>query len=218
MIRRSTIFLLFGIALAASGCGRIHPESVAPAPIGDQVVAVKPGDVLQIQVWPQAEMGGDFPVEETGFVYLPVIGRVEAAGRNLSDLRSGLREAFGEIMRTPVVTITPRFRVTVAGAVARPGLQIVDPTVSFYDVITLAGGFTEEAKRNEIFIYREGDIYEFNADNPLRSGDLSAAPSLQSGDRIYIPRQFRISWRELRWTLQLIGTGLTLYRLFTIKL
>lgn len=215
MTRRNPILLLAAV-LTMSACGArqaaVSPDRIAQEPI----TAVKPGDVLQIQVWPQPEMGGEFPVEETGYVYLPVIGQVEATGRSLSELRSVLREAFGGIMRTPVVTITPRYRVTVAGAVGEPGLQMVDPTVSFYDVITLSGGFDDDAKTSAILFYREGQIYEFNAEDPLRSGDLASAPTLQSGDRIFVPRRFTISWQEVRWTLSLIGTGLTLYRLFTL--
>ncbi len=218
MTRRYPILFLAVAALITTACGG-RRATVSPEPIGQEpVTAVKPGDVLQIQVWPQAEMGGDFPIEETGYVYLPVIGQVEATGRSLSDLRSVLREAFAGIMRTPVVTITPLFRVTVAGAVGQPGMQMIDPTVSFYDVITMSGGFDADAKTTEILIYREGGIYEFNAEDPLRSGNLASAPVLQSGDRIYVPRRFGVSLRDIRWTLQLIGTGLTLYRLFTIRL
>src|SRR5690606_6114239 len=110
-------------------------------------VVVRPGDVLRISVWPETSLGGDFPVESNGYVYLPILGEVPAGNVSLSTLRAQLREGYSSNMKNPVVTVTPLFRVSVLGAVARPALYNVDPTHTLFDVISLAGGLTTEPER-----------------------------------------------------------------------
>ena len=73
-------------------------------PSNDYVV--RPGDVLSIMVWPDETLSGDFPVEESGTVYVPVLGAVEVGGLPLRELRRIFREGYGMAMRSPVVTIT----------------------------------------------------------------------------------------------------------------
>ena len=154
----------------------------------DQFV-VRPGNVLRITVWPDNALGGEFPVEESGFVYLPVLGPVRVGGMSLEALRNQLREAYGEAIRVPVVTVTPLFWVSVLGAVNRPGLYRVDPTQSLFDVLSLAGGMRQDAKENELRLIRGEQVLEINATSALETGEAQLALALRSGDRIVVPRR-----------------------------
>lgn len=158
-----------------------------PDASSDGEYIVRAGDVLHVRVWPDAALGGEYPVEESGVVYLPVLGEVRAAGMTLEALRRELRERYGQAIKTPVVAVTPRFRVSVLGAVQRPGLYLADPTQSVFDVISLAGGFRGDAKERAIRIIREGRVLEINAQRALETGEALLAMELRSGDRIVVP-------------------------------
>lgn len=151
---------------------------------------VRPGDVLRIQVWPDATLSGDFPVEGSGTVYVPILGSVHVGGLPLGEVRRVLREGYETAMRSPIVTITPLFRVSVLGAVRQPGLFQVDPTLSLYQVISLAGGFAENAREDEIQVARGGSVIAVQS--PVSAGLASSEFDLRSGDRIIVPRRSRL--------------------------
>lgn len=152
-------------------------------------LALRPGDFLRIRVWPDSTLGGEFPVEETGLVHLPVLGGVRAAEIPLEQLRRELRTRYGEALKNPVITVTPLFRVSVLGAVQRPGLYRVDPTQSLFDVISLAGGLRENAKAQDLRVIRDGSVLEINAKRALETGEAALGLSLRSGDRIVVPER-----------------------------
>lgn len=166
------------------------PAAVPPVPRGDYVI--RSGDLLNVRIWPDAQLGGEFPVEESGKTYLPMIGEVQAAGRTLDELRAELRRLYGEALKSPVVSVTPLFRVSLFGAVAGPGLYRIDPTQSLLDVVSLAGGFRPDAKSDRVRIVRDGQVIEVNAHRSLSTGVELTGLALQSGDRIVVPARSRI--------------------------
>ena len=144
---------------------------------------VQPGDILSIQVWPDESLSGDFPVEETGQVFVPILGALDVGGVSLGEVRLKLREGYATAMRSPVVTITPLFRVSVLGEVRVPGLFQVDPTMTLHQVISMAGGFGQEAKEDEVQVARGDSILEIGS--PLAPVGFD----LRSGDRIIVSRE-----------------------------
>ncbi|HKJ93966.1 MAG TPA: polysaccharide biosynthesis/export family protein, partial [Longimicrobiales bacterium] len=156
---------------------------------------VRPGDLLRIRVWPDSLLSGRFPIEETGYVYLPVLGAIRAGGVRLSELRATLRRMYGEALKAPAVEVTPIFKVSVLGGVVRPGLYQVDPTQTLFDAISLAGGFAPGAKQNHVRLIRGDSIIEVNAKKALRESASPLALSLQSGDRIVVPPGMQ--WRAI---------------------
>jgi protein involved in polysaccharide export with SLBB domain len=156
-------------------------EAQTPAP------TLMPGDALQITVWREADLSGEFIVAEDGTVTLPLLGRRTVAGVSLTDLQSQLLTAYGEQLRNPSVVITPLRRVYVLGEVHRPGLQSVDPTVSLAGVIALAGGANAQGDLRRIRIVRDGEVIA------QRMGATQALSTIdvRSGDQIFVERR---SW------------------------
>jgi protein involved in polysaccharide export with SLBB domain len=183
-----------------------QPEGLSKAGVTATEVIVRPGDILEIGVWPDERLGGKFVVEESGYVYLPVLGRVRAAGVSLDRLRNELRQAYGSAIKNPVVTITPMFRVGVVGAVMRPGLYLVDPSYSFFDVLTQAGGFQPNADQEKIRVVRGTEVIEINAKEALESGRALDGLALRSGDHIIVPAKTNLN--TLRLTLSVLQTAL----------
>jgi protein involved in polysaccharide export with SLBB domain len=211
--------------LLSSGCspagGSVGQQvaRIAP-PVGEGGFVVQPGDVLRLRIWPDEQaISGDYPVEETGVAYLPRLGAVDAGGNRIDQVRATLRQRYAQEagLRTPVITVTPIFRVSILGAIARPGVVLLDPTRSVYDVISEAGGLTDAADEDAILIVRDGAELHLNAvdEATLLSGTYTL--QLQSGDRIFVPSRPAplFSYDDLRSLLQLTISTFTLWRVLT---
>ena len=152
---------------------------------------IRPGDVLRVRIWPDPEhdLSGEFPVEESGLIYLPLLGEVWAGGATLEEIRSRLRQGYEQAIKSSVVTVVPLFTVSILGAVVRPGLYRIDPTQVLFDVVSLAGGFTSGAKLEEVRVIRDGRVLEINAEQALATGAPLLVMALRSEDRIIVPER-----------------------------
>ena len=171
---------------------------------------VRPGDLLRIRVWPDATLSGDFPVEDSGIVYLPVLGPVDVAGIPLDELRRNLRLAFAERFLSPVISITPVFQVAVLGGVLRPGLHPATPSDNLFDVLSLAGGFTENAQRDKVTLIRGGQVFQVALGTALETGGAILSTGLRSGDRIIVPVRRGVSTSTVLQILQSVAVLVTL--------
>lgn len=174
-------------AAAFLALAMVSPALAQNNRVDERSLTLRAGDLLRIRVWPDSSLGGDYTVEETGTVHLPMIGEFKAAGRTLADVRTDLRARYRESLRIPIVTVTPFFRVSILGAVERPGLYTIDPTHTLMDVVSLAGGFTREAKTQELVVVRNGQRMEINADESAAYNIGAANILMESGDRIVVP-------------------------------
>jgi protein involved in polysaccharide export with SLBB domain len=196
MRKRASILLALAVALLAFGSAEARAQNVVSQSALAQLdsLTLHPGDILRVQVWPNDSLSGEFTVEETGIVYLPLLGAVRTAGLPISRLRAQLRSSYAEVMKNPVVTVTPVFHVGVLGEVRSPGIYPVTPTQTLLDVIGMAGGFANNAEANKIRIIRGGQVVQVDAERALKGGpDAGQAAEevarlhLRSGDQILIP-------------------------------
>lgn len=205
-LRSLVLLLLVAFVYAVPAQGQTGVRS------GDEYT-VRPGDVLRIRVWPDASMNGEYPVETSGMVNLPLVGELKVADMTLPALRQTLTENYGRAMKSPVISVIPVFNVAVMGAVNSPGVFPVLPTETLMDVVTRAGGFARYAKSAEIRVIRAGGRVEmFNGRDAL-SGSV-AGLALQSGDRIVVPEGSHLSLSTVAFTLQFIGTVIVLVNQF----
>jgi len=181
MMRLARTWLIAGLLLIAVG----RP---AEAQVSSFESSVNAGDVIRVTVWPDAELGGEFPVEPDGHVYLPFVGRVQAAGVPIDNLRGRIRDGYQEAQRNAVVTVTPLYRIGVTGAVRRPGLYLVPPTDGFFDVIGTAGGFDFRADMSKVSVVRQGQVLNLDAETALATGEVLPLEALllQSGDQLIV--------------------------------
>lgn len=190
------ILSFFGPAAAAQA------KPPAAEPIAALQGALRPGDLLRIRVWPNEELGGEFPIEETGLVLLPIVGDVRAAGRPLAELRAELGERYGAALKSPVIGITPVFSVSILGAVQRPGLYQVTPTHSLFDLISLAGGLREDADDEKITLLRSGEATRIDVRAALSGDGPAELAMLRSGDRVVVEKQRRFNFQTVLYVLQ----------------
>ena len=82
------------------------------------------GDRLKIVVFDQQQLSGDFIVDSTGGILLPVVGTVEIAGLTVPEAQQLIQERLADgVLVHPVVSIRiPEYRpIFVTGDVRKPG-------------------------------------------------------------------------------------------------
>jgi polysaccharide export outer membrane protein len=120
-----------------------------------------PDDLISIRVLQAPELA-DKPIriDLNGYIDLPFVGRVRAAGTTVEILRSELEAKFAAIIREPQVTINvDEFRsqpVSVIGAVNTPGVHQIRGKKSLVEVLSLAGGLRQDAG-NMVVLTRRGE-------------------------------------------------------------
>lgn len=166
--------------------GDANPRIPAPA----SAAVLRPGDSLSITLQGVPDPGNNnVQINEQGFVSLPYIGNVTAAGLTAAELSQSIREIYlaKKIYLTVdvAVTVTQRY-VYVGGEVMRPGRIEWTADLSVAKAVEAAGGFTLYAKQTRITLVREGVAYGINV--VLAQKNPAEDPRLMPGDSLQVPR------------------------------
>lgn len=127
---------------------------------------IGPEDLLEITLFNIPEAAGmdrqvtprtmTVRVTQRGQISLPLLGEVDAKGVTVSELEKRLREGFDKYIYNPQIGILIReFRqkVSIIGAVQRPGVFELTGQKSVIEVLAMAGGVSEKAG-GQVHIYR----------------------------------------------------------------
>lgn len=199
MIPRIPMKLLVLAAVVAIA-GRA-PDTAAQA--DRPVIVLRPGDALRVEIWREADLSGEFLVNEDGVVTLPLLGDRRVIGVPIPELRDSLISLYRAELRNPAIEIIPLRRVYVLGEVNRPGLHAVDPTVSLAGAVALAGGANPQGDIRRIRVIRDNEVilHGISIETALSAVDI------RSGDQIFIDRR---GWFERNSTVLISGAlGLT---------
>ncbi len=117
---------------------------------GQETYVLGPEDQLSIHVQDLEEIA-DKPVrlDPNGFIDLPLIGRVQAAGMSLDQLRTTLAARFVKYVDSPKITLNvTEYRsqpVSILGDVNNPGVHQLQGPQRLLDMISSAGGLKSDA-------------------------------------------------------------------------
>lgn len=150
---------------------------------------LQPGDMIRLRIWGEENMSGEVTVDAEGNVVFPRLGTRSVTGKAPADLKRELVEDYSRLLRTPSVEVTFLRRIAVGGAVQRPAVYHIDPTMTVRDVVLEAGGPTPAGRTDVIELIRDGQLIEAN----LRQDLPIVESSIRSGDQLYIPERSWIS-------------------------
>jgi polysaccharide export outer membrane protein len=131
-------------ALAASASLPPPDQSVRAMP-GAGAYQISPGDSLDINVSQLPELTKTVAVDNAGKVLLPLIGEVQASGRSpeqlSADIATDLKKKY---MKDPIVVVSVKDaqgeKVTVDGAVSKPGVYPLAGRTTLLQAVALASG------------------------------------------------------------------------------
>jgi protein involved in polysaccharide export with SLBB domain len=144
-------------------------DAAAPVPALNEDYTLGTGDKVRIVVFGEDDLGGEFEVDGSGYVRLPLIGQVKALGLSLrgfeAQVKAALDDGFMKDARVSV-TVAGYRPFYIIGEVNKPGEYPYVNNMSVLNAIALAGGFTYRANQSDVYIQRNGgaDEVAFPAD------------------------------------------------------
>ncbi len=163
----------------------------APSP---RVATLGPGDGLRLRIYREPDLSGEYVVDERGVVVLPKIGEWRVTGIPADSVRGAIRAALRQFLATESIEITPFRRVAVTGAVLRPGLYPVDPSMSVADALILAGGVAPTGKERVVELRAAGAKVGSEISAETRVWDTGAGGTKQ----LHVPQK---PWAQRNGTL-----------------
>ncbi len=174
------------------------PQAVsAPARPGEY--AVQPDDVLQITVFEEPDLTTKARVSRDGEITFPLLGQVQVAGLTVAQTQEKLARLLGEdyLVHPQVQVFVDKPRnVFVTGEVHRPGSYpvSVEKETTIVEILSMAGGFTEDADLNGTRIIRVENgqklTLRVRVGDIIRKGDKSQDVSVVPDDIIFVPESF----------------------------
>ena len=140
------------------------------------------GDQLRITVFGQPDLSGQFEVDGTGPISMPLIGQVEALGLTTPQLENRIVEMLeGDYVLNPrvsaeVINYRPYY---ILGEVNRPGEYPYNSGLTVVNAVAAAGGWTYRAKKNVVYIKSVDS-------NEEQAIELTTSTIVQPGDTIRI--------------------------------
>jgi polysaccharide export outer membrane protein len=119
------------------------------------------GDLVEVGVYNVPELTTKARVSTKGEIYLPLIDYVHVAGLTVEEAEGLIQKRFsdGGFVKSPHVTLfVDQYAsqgASVLGEVARPGVYPVPGQQRLFDLISVAGGFTEKAGRSIAITHRD---------------------------------------------------------------
>jgi polysaccharide export outer membrane protein len=165
----------------------------APETADSKGYVIRAGDLIQVRVYNQDGMSARSRVRQDGMVSLPFLSDVKAEGYTPAVLSQQLQTRLKDFVNVPVVTVSLEelrpISVSVLGEVPRPGLYNLEAGSGVLQALATAGGFTEFAHRDRLFVVREtpGRVrIRFSYEALSRAEGKASSFRLQSGDTLVV--------------------------------
>jgi protein involved in polysaccharide export with SLBB domain len=180
---------LLAAALLVSGCAgsvisEAEQQSLAAAAAAPAKLA--PGDKIRIYVYGEDKLSGDYQLDQSGQISLPLAGTFEAQGLTQTELEQALSKKFrSEYLKNPRVTVTiatlaPYYMI---GEVSHAGEFPYRSGLNVLTALAIAGGPTYRASRSTVQIQRRGET-------SMREYPISASVPILPGDVIKVPERY----------------------------
>lgn len=165
-------------------------EAALFSPLGQaNEYRIGPGDKLDVRVFQVEDLSfKEIVVDTSGEIQMPLIGTVRAAGRTPNELSTEIAGRLGtQYLRNPQVSVVvleaASQKITIDGAVTKPGVYEMRGTTSLLQAVAMAEGPTRVADLSKVAVFRTvdgqrsvalfdlGAIRQGRADDPAVRGD-----------------------------------------------
>jgi len=183
-----------------------HSQSTPPRQAGDTAAGLAAGDLIAVSIWREPDLSDTVQVDNAGIAVLPKLGPLTVTGISPDSLERRLVTEYSQYLKNPSIRITALRRITVWGAVMKPGPYPVDLTMSVTDAVALAGGPTGQGKTDKVELRRGSKRYTIDLSG--RTPGAAGVP-LRSGDQLVVPEKAWLS-RNFGLVIGAIGVATSL--------
>ena len=129
-------------------------------------------------------------VDNEGFIYFPVLGKLYIKGMTLAQLRADLEKRLFAYLTDPLVSIKQlNFNITVLGEVKNPG-QYTNPSdkITVLQALGLAGDMTDYGNRTNVKLIREEEGISKTYVIDFTDKNITSSPYyyMQQNDVLYV--------------------------------
>ena len=161
----------------------------------DPTYLIGADDMLNIDVWKEAEISRTVPVRPDGKISLPLLSDVQAAGLAPAQLASKIQEQLRRVLVNPQVTVIVTQinsqRIYILGEVTHGGAYPLLPNMTVLQALSSAGAFTPFANLKKIYVMRtengQQKIFPFQYKEVVSGQKLEQNVRLKAGDTIVVP-------------------------------
>jgi polysaccharide export outer membrane protein len=182
-MHRARIGLATAVLLALSGCNPGADLPVLSSPGIGTGYRLSTGDEIRLITFNEQSLSGQFGIDDSGYVALPLLGPVKADGLTTRQLATTISETLrrNKLLSDPSVVVeVVKYRpVFVLGEVQHPGPFPFQPHMTMLSAVALAGGFTPRAVKSRAEVSRVED-------QALVKGALEQNSNVEPGDIITV--------------------------------
>lgn len=196
------IACLISMALITPSCGAAPTKDWAQllraqaCPDDVKLGQLLPRDRIQIRVFGEDDLSGEYEITPASTLMFPLIGEVKIENMGCDDLSRELTKRLGaQYLRNPHVTCLTLSQtktiITVDGMVQKPGSIEFRSKIRLTDAIAQSGGLTVRAASNSVVITRKNDDGTTRPTvvpyQDIVEGEETYNPCLFPGDIIFVP-------------------------------
>jgi len=173
------------------------PTEAIPVDTASSTYKLQPYDLIDVEVYGEADLHKPARLGSDGTVLLPLIGSVQVGGLTVADATDLIARRYGNgFVKNPSVLITVlqyrKSTFSILGQVERPGIYEIPEGahVTILDALSQAGGYSPNAAQNSVTVKRTVDGRDTTM--KIRAGDMAqntdAVPfEVLPGDSILVP-------------------------------
>jgi polysaccharide export outer membrane protein len=190
-------FLLLLTLTLLTACTRTHPGPPnLPVPTPSTVVG--PGDVFEVSVLGEKDLPKEYRIQPDGSVDFPYVDRLQVAGLEPQQIEELIKSQLvsKKILVNPQVTLVVKQynskKISVIGAVNKPGSLPWTDGMKIVEAISLSGGFTAIGDSNHVVLTRNvaggKTVTAVVSVDEITDGKQPDVP-LQAGDTIKVDQR-----------------------------
>jgi polysaccharide export outer membrane protein len=190
----STLAMALSAVLGACGA---HGAVRAPVDAPAEDTTLGAGDEFEVKVFGEKDLSTSYQIAADGTIQFPFLGSVVVAGKETNEIATLLSEGLrnGGYLKEPQVSVflteSNSKRVSVLGAVAKPGTLPIVPGMTLVQAVSQVGGFTALASKDDTVVSRRvsGRLERYRVPvSRIARGDDDDFP-LRAGDIVFVPER-----------------------------
>lgn len=183
-----------GQSLTAQPPGVATPTAAGTGAVPLPNYKITASDLLEIEVFAVEDLKRTVRVNTAGSISLPLVGMVQVAGLTATEAEALIAQRYGaDFLQNPQVSVFIKefttLRVTIDGAVAKPGIYPLTGQITLLRALALAGGGAQLANMEDVLLFRmknDGaqEVLKYDV-KKIRNGE-SEDPVLKGDDLVVV--------------------------------